>query len=169
MIGHHGTSKENAHSILRTGFLKSKGYQWFGDGVYFFDDDQKEARNWAIKVKKFDINYSVLKSNIEVCNPLLLHKAKEWEEFLKNKKMLQKKIDKSPYRNKEITDGYVVEFMCQQIYKLTTKPVDVVICGCKIPAYDWAVEITEIPRIQVQVCVRELECITSTEIAEEAS
>lgn len=169
MIGHHGTNKDNAQSIIRTGFFKSKGYQWFGDGVYFFDDDQKEAFYWAKKVKKFETNYAVLKSNINVCNPLNLHKATEWEEFLKTKKMLQENKDKSFFKNKKITDGYTVEFICKQIYKSTGKPVDVVICGCRIPAYDGATKITGIPRMQVQLCVRELDSITSIQIVEEAS
>ena len=83
MIGHHGTNQENAKNILLVGFCKSEGYQWFGDGVYFFVDDKKEALNWAIKVKKFETNYAVIQSDIEVSNPLKLHKAKEWEEWHK--------------------------------------------------------------------------------------
>ena len=169
MIGHHGTSKVKAHSILDSGFRKSSGKQWFGDGVYFFDDDPREALNWAVKIKKFEADYAVLESNIDVKNPLRLHKAAEWDEFIKNKRRIQKYMDNSSLKGKEVTDGYVVEFMCQQIAKLTGNSVDVVICGCRIPAYDWAVEITDIPRIQTQLCVRELECITGTKLVEEAS
>lgn len=168
MIGHHGTSKISAQSILRMGFLKSNGKKWFGDGVYFFDDDQREALNWAVRVKRMT-DYAVLKSNIDVRNPLRLHKATEWDEFINNKLRIQKYYDNSSLKGKVITDGYVVEFMCQQIAKLTGNPVDVVICGCNIPAYGWATQITQLPRVQTQLCVRDISRITNTEIVEEAS
>jgi hypothetical protein len=169
MTGHHGTNKVNAQGILRTGFRKSKGKQWFGDGVYFFDDDQREALNWAIKVKKFETDFSVIRSDLSIKNPLKLHKAKEWDEFLRNKLNLQLNMGNSSFKHREITDGYVVEFLCQRIARLTGSPVDVVICGCRVPAYDWAIEVTDVPRIQTQLCVREISCITNTEIVEEAS
>ena len=169
MIGHHGTSKANAQSILRSGFRKSSGKQWFGDGVYFFDDDQREALNWAVRVKKLETDYAVLRSDIDVRNPLHLHKATEWDEFINNKRRIQKYMDNSSMKGKIVSDSYVVELMCQQIAKLTGNPVDVVICGCRLPSYDWAIEETDIPRMQTQLCVRELGRITGTEIVKEAS
>ena len=51
MIGHHGTNRNSARLILKDGFKISQGEQWFGAGVYFFENDPIEAKNWAIKVK----------------------------------------------------------------------------------------------------------------------
>ncbi len=169
MIGHHGTSVENAKMILEEGFRKSSGkHQWFGEGVYFFDDDYIEARNWAVKVKKFE-RYAILQSEIDAQNPLHLHKSTEWGEFLKIKQRLLKHNQSSPFKNREITDAYVVEFMCQQIYKLKGVHIDVIICACSVGGYAWTAEITRIPRTQIQICVRELSSILRTELIEEVS
>lgn len=53
IIGHHGTKRESVQGILINGFSKSEKEQWFGDGVYFFDDDPLEAKNFAVIIKKF--------------------------------------------------------------------------------------------------------------------
>ena len=52
-IGYHGTTRDSAKSILKTGFLFSKGNEhWLGDGVYFFVEGigyepQRAAELWA--------------------------------------------------------------------------------------------------------------------------
>jgi len=51
---YHGTSKQDAKSILKEGFNRSKGdHHWLGDGVYFFTDKlctepEQNAKEWAI-------------------------------------------------------------------------------------------------------------------------
>lgn len=39
-VGHHGTTREAAHSILNSQFeISRRDNLWLGDGVYFFDKD----------------------------------------------------------------------------------------------------------------------------------
>ncbi|EJF53221.1 hypothetical protein SapgrDRAFT_1508 [Saprospira grandis DSM 2844] len=52
---YHGTSKQDAESIIKTGFKSSTGnHHWLGDGVYFFTESatcpqpQERAEEWAI-------------------------------------------------------------------------------------------------------------------------
>jgi hypothetical protein len=48
VVGYHGTSREAAERILRSGFLISRNpYDWLGDGVYFFQDAPARAAAWA--------------------------------------------------------------------------------------------------------------------------
>ena len=47
-IGFHGTSAEAAQRILASGFKISRnGYDWLGDGAYFFQDAPVRAMEWA--------------------------------------------------------------------------------------------------------------------------
>ena len=77
--GFHGTSFDNAKSIIRDDFKLSIGdEEWLGDGVYFFvkglsDKPQEQAQKWAI-AQSWDKNrksnkykrYSVIRSEIAV-------------------------------------------------------------------------------------------------------
>lgn len=50
VYGYHGTSAQNAATILATGFARSGNpYDWLGDGVYFFQDAPGRALEWAIE------------------------------------------------------------------------------------------------------------------------
>jgi len=169
MIGHHGTHREFARSILASGFNRSHGEQWFGDGVYFFEDDPVEAKNWAIKIKGFGEAYtSVLRSTINSVNGNIidLTKGKHWEAFLKIRKEIDENIDKSTFRNKIYGDGIALNFMCRQFFKRVGEPIDLIKAGLKHPGYDWADPITNIPRMQYQICVRNLTCIADIKVEE---
>jgi len=65
-IGYHGTTRESALKILASKkFLISKGKnQWLGEGVYFFENDLKQAYNWCTKARKYS-NWVIIKSRIE--------------------------------------------------------------------------------------------------------
>jgi hypothetical protein len=48
VYGYHGTSSENAQSIVREGFRVSKNeYDWLGKGIYFWQDAPGRAWSWA--------------------------------------------------------------------------------------------------------------------------
>ncbi len=50
-IGYHGTTLEAAKMIAREGFkISSNEYDWLGDGIYFFQDSQSRAWEWAYQV-----------------------------------------------------------------------------------------------------------------------
>lgn len=55
VIAYHGTSFNAASNILVKGFKPSEGEkQWLGLGVYFYQDSQEHAYNWALNVKKLN-------------------------------------------------------------------------------------------------------------------
>src|SRR5438445_9476736 len=46
--GYHGTTVESARTIMREGFEHSReGYDWLGDGIYFWQDAPERAWEWA--------------------------------------------------------------------------------------------------------------------------
>src|SRR5437879_4037246 len=48
VIGYHGTSAGGAKKILRNGFRASDSdAEWLGRGIYFFEEDEGRARDWA--------------------------------------------------------------------------------------------------------------------------
>jgi hypothetical protein len=50
VYGYHGTSIENAKSIVKQGFKVSKNdYDWLGKGIYFWQDAPGRAWSWAQK------------------------------------------------------------------------------------------------------------------------
>lgn len=54
LLGFHGTNFENTISIIKHGFIPSRGEEhWLGDGIYFFIEGlsttpEIQAENWAI-------------------------------------------------------------------------------------------------------------------------
>ena len=83
-IGYHGTSGENANSIIDTGFIPSKNHDdWIGHGVYFFIDGiscpKSNSEEWAKnqawdndkKCNKYK-TYSVVQAEIDVQKSRLL-------------------------------------------------------------------------------------------------
>ena len=77
-IGYHGTSGENAASILKLNFISSENHNdWLGNGVYFFIDRiscaKCDAQEWAInqswdnknKCNKYK-TYSVIQASLKV-------------------------------------------------------------------------------------------------------
>ncbi|WP_103867241.1 hypothetical protein [Aquimarina sp. I32.4] len=122
--GFHGTSLENAKSIILNDFKLSRGHkEWLGDGVYFFIDGisnnpSSQAEKWSIahswnKIeKKYSYKrYSVIKCNIEVDNNNFLDLTTSdgvevldyiIEHHTSKMKEIGKKID--------YIDGFVINF-----------------------------------------------------------
>ena len=47
-LGYHGTREDIANNILRTNFhIKNEVKPWLGSGIYFFEENQELAKNWA--------------------------------------------------------------------------------------------------------------------------
>ncbi len=167
IIGHHGTSRENVPKILDSGFKVSIGEeQWFGEGVYFFEDDPVEAKNWAIKIKGFVRNWAVLKARIEANNVLDITKGREWNVFIGIRKRIAEANKEKGHKNKVINDVVAINLMCQQFTRTTGETIDVVKAGLNAPGYQWTDAVTNIPRMQYQVCVKNVDCIS--DVVEEA-
>ena len=80
LIGHHGTSRERAETILAEGFTASQNsYDWLGDGVYFWQDAPLQAMEWASK--NFGTDACVVESTIEIRDFINLLDV-EWMSWL---------------------------------------------------------------------------------------
>jgi hypothetical protein len=66
VYGYHGTSRNNANRILSQGFQFSENrYDWIGRGIYFFQDAEQRAWEWA---EHRHANPAVLGALIELSN-----------------------------------------------------------------------------------------------------
>lgn len=83
-IGYHGTSEENANTIMDTGFIPSQNHNdWLGHGIYFFivgiSCPKSNAEEWA-KNQAWDNDkkchkyktYSVIQAEVDVQKSRLL-------------------------------------------------------------------------------------------------
>jgi hypothetical protein len=65
LIGHHGTSRQVAGTVLSKGFRASQNpHDWLGDGVYFWQDAPLRAMEWALRT--FADDAVVIEARIEV-------------------------------------------------------------------------------------------------------
>lgn len=97
-IGYHGTSEENAKSIVATKFRPSKeGDEYLGTGVYFFVDGLccpiTAGKLWA--VAKHSDAPSVVTADIQLSgNVLDLRKVEHIKKFNELKKLFFEKLQK---------------------------------------------------------------------------
>ena len=64
---HHGTSKNNAESILSTGFQPSVSLDsHLGEGVYFFDSNKEAAVAWAKHRKDANGAWAVVAATVQM-------------------------------------------------------------------------------------------------------
>ena len=83
-IGYHGTTQDNANTIMATGFIPSQNHNdWLGHGIYFFIDGiscpKNNAEEWAKNQACDNDNkcypyktYSVIKAKVNVQKSKLL-------------------------------------------------------------------------------------------------
>lgn len=65
LIGYHGTTLEFKKRILKTNFTLSTDNNWFGRGLYLYDQDENMAKSWAQRRHKGSLT-DVIKCEIEV-------------------------------------------------------------------------------------------------------
>src|SRR5271168_2905737 len=80
LIGHHGTSRQIAETILSEGFAASQNsYDWLGDGAYFWQDAPLRAMEWAKQI--FAEDAVVIEATIEIRDFINLLDV-EWMSWL---------------------------------------------------------------------------------------
>ncbi|MEY8600628.1 hypothetical protein [Staphylococcus shinii] len=67
IIGYHGTNRDIKERILKTNFTLSNKNNWFGQGLYLFEQDYDMAQQWAKRKYKRSIS-SVIECEIVVNN-----------------------------------------------------------------------------------------------------
>jgi hypothetical protein len=80
LVGHHGTSRQIAETVLSKGFRASQNaYDWLGDGAYFWQDAPLRAMEWATQA--FGTDAAVLEATIEARDFINLLDV-EWMSWL---------------------------------------------------------------------------------------
>jgi hypothetical protein len=156
--GFHGTTRENADKILQSGKFKiSRGsHQWLGDGVYFFVNDMKQACDFCKRARPYQ-DFVILKSRIEVNILLDLDDVETFNMFSAFAKRIMNRTKRKGNNNSsELSNAKIIN----AIYKIW--PFDAVKATFRVPKRKPAPG-TNIYPSQVQICVRNLECIKSIE------
>jgi hypothetical protein len=153
-FGYHGTKGVYARQIVSSGYFKPSldENDWLGSGVYFFEDDIKQAYYYCIKAKKYT-SWAILWARIEADNVIDLTKLDHFEEFQKiAKKIKDRYLKTKEGKPRKLINSVVLDMM----YKL--KPYDVVRCHFEVPS-GFVVDRTNVKAMQTQLCVRNANCI----------
>ena len=123
IYGYHGTTKENALSIVRTRyFYKSRDERdWLGHGVYFFINEHKDkaieqSKKWALRKNAF---YAVIEAEIRTDkNRTIDLDEQEWyEAFQEVREYLVKEVIERGFRiydDSRKLDCYVIDMFCKR-------------------------------------------------------
>lgn len=157
-IGYHGTNSEHIDYIVKNGYILSGKKEWFGEGIYFFEDLAPltygfvEAESWAVVVKHFK-RWAVFQAEIEsdIIIDLLLNDDHK-KLFRKIRKRLLKLHKESGKDLNEFSDRVVYNLIAKEKeVELIRVPVDAgKFCGYHSPS---------ILRFQIQICVKKSECV----------
>lgn len=157
-VGYHGTTDINAKNILKTKYFNfsQDDEEWLGKGIYFFQDDVKQAYYYCVKAKKY-ISWTIIKCNIEAKDVIDLDDLSTLEEF-------QKFANKIKCRYKKRSDGkprkLINAVAINSMYE--AKHFDIIKKTFEIPE-GFITERTNIIPMQVQLCVRNRNCIKTIE------
>lgn len=156
--GYHGTSLSSAQLMAnqKSFFFSIGDSEWLGDGIYFFENDFDEARDWAVDHKKYP------DSVILYCT---INSKKVFDLTIKaNQFKLARLIQTLSvrYRNEKrkpiILDGKAINMLCSELGYDVVRAIfnfPSGLIGC-IQGY------TRIERSQVQLCVRSNDCLDWT-------
>ena len=95
--GFHGTSKISADEIIRTGYVKSKpdSGAYLGEGVYFFENQLTNAKNWALRRSPVGTQVAVIESDVRYGRLLNLADRQHLDELGWFRKGLERKAMKA--------------------------------------------------------------------------
>lgn len=164
-IGYHGTTKELAEKIINDREFKvsNQDEDWLGPGVYFFEDDYHQAKNFGKKARKYS-EWAVVKSKIKADAVFDLIQSEDFIFFDKTFKLIvsrYEKINKNKIRNK-VTNKVVFNMIYEH------RPYDLVRGVFTVPkGKNIKISGTKYSHSQIQLCVRNLECIKSIEMEED--
>lgn len=156
-IGYHGHRKIVIDKIIRDNkFNLSDGdWEYLGTGIYFFEDDVFQAIRWCKYARKYD-SWSVVQADIKSNKLLDLVDTLNFDYFQEFTAMIKdryKKIDGF----KKITTKLIFDLLNE------VEEFDVVRHVFPVGRKSELVLPTKIARMQVQLCVRNQDCITDIE------
>lgn len=157
-IGYHGTTRTYGENIMATKYFRySVGEEeWLGTGVYFFEDDIIQARDFCVKARQYKA-WMIIKSEIKATKVIDLINSEHLAEFRTIANKIRDRYKKqSDGRPRELLNSVILNIM----YRVN--PYELVRACFVIPR---AREIyrTNITPMQIQLCVRNRCCIKSYE------
>lgn len=161
LVGYHGTTKESAENIIKTNTFKisNDDEEWLGKGIYFFEDDILQAKDWCVKAKCYN-KWTIIRSNIEANTLIDLVDRKTYTDFETLAKKFNKRyLKRSDGKLRKLINAVVINAMYEII------KFDVIRAIFPIPSSK-APERCNILPMQVQICVRNSKCIKSIEEVE---
>lgn len=113
---YHGTSKENAQSILTDGFVPTRDKDaYLGDGVYFYESSYASAWDWAVEKREIlEDDAVVLKCIIDLGVCLNLQNRDHCKAIIYVKNVMESKGKKNP------TDASVINYFAENILEVDT-------------------------------------------------
>jgi len=163
--GFHGTRPDRVGSILSEGFKPSvctkEKQHWLGDGIYFFAKES-DAADWVQRYKRSVILCSVINVEEDKLFDLIddyLHYGifeTVAARIMKEKGKHNLSID----RDNKI-DGYVINFICNKVCRLDVIKAGFPFQSSILKEYknDYGFPVSRLQKIQVQYCVRNIDCI----------
>lgn len=160
--GFHGTTPDNANSIIKNGFEPSNEKAWFGAGIYFFGsvfsiiDGKEDAKFWVLNVKKQD-KWAVIRARIESYKAFdMIMNEDHKKAFTRMREELFKLHLKAGKAPDHFKDRMVfIQIERSGSYEVIRAFVD--------PAKKLYLSYA-LPRVQIQICVKQADAIKSSEI-----
>lgn len=172
IFGYHGTSRESAEQILRDGFeIRSKPWDWLGDGVYFWQDAPRRASLWGEEwttggARSAEVSVVKARLSLEDCIDLL---DVGWNEVLEETVgLFQERLLRSgrklenKSRGRHMWDAAFFNFLVGQLESSGIKVGSIRAAIAEGKALQRGSPIQY--RSHVQVAVRDLSLITDLEI-----
>ncbi|MEJ6952082.1 hypothetical protein [Natronospora cellulosivora (SeqCode)] len=152
-ICYHGHTQKIINNILkkRTFNSSKKEWEWLGDGVYFFEKYYSHARNWCEKARRYN-NWSIIKVNIKTIKMLDMIDPDNFDE-------LKKFTSKIRDRYREL--GGIRKVNTKLIFNMaySKEKYDAVRHAFSVGKHKECIDPTKMEKMEIQVCVRNQECI----------
>lgn len=173
-IGYHGNKQNNIDKFIDSrSFDKSiSPDDWLGVGIYFFEDDLRQAVDWCTRARRYS-NWSVIEALIETEKVIdLTNSTENYNKFIEVLKTIREKEDvliklKKWYEMEydvKVKDDFLNPLIFDMMYEYD--PYDLVRHTFKVRGRRDE-PTTNIRPMQVQLCVKNEDCIIDYEEVEE--
>jgi len=173
---YHGTSSKRATSILETGFAFSaetdcvNRLQWLGTGVYFFENDKLSAMDWAkYRAETDDLCKPVVFAAVLACEQSNFFDFNDRKQFSLYKRYYDavKEDAIQHVEDGDKIDGLVLELLCKELDVAMMRACLNTLDSLPLQsAGEWS---RLVDGMQVQICVRDDQCIKSLIDSQELS
>lgn len=156
-IAYHGHTQSVIDKVIERGYFNfsDDDWEWLGTGAYFFEEDIQQAKSWCIRKNNYT-NWSIIKAEIKTNRMINLVDTNHFNKF-KNFVSLIRERYKKTGGLKKVTNKLIFDIL----YRL--EEYDAVRHVFRVGEDADKIFPTQVNRMQVQVCVRNHECIENFE------